>query len=236
IICKNKNSRQVLSGVRDLEYGVEGAFDFNRCPGCGVLALSPMPSLEDLKSYYPEDYHGFHTSGSGIISFLYRLVYVLRFREYERLVGKTGQLLDVGCADAPYFDLLKKQYPGMNLSGVEFKDEIAAKGREKGRRIITGTIMDLDAEEQYDLIIMNNLIEHVIDPLKELEKAYLLLKPGGYVILETPNTDSWDYYLAKKHWGGLHAPRHTYLFSYPSINRLVSRAGFELVKRNYPLN
>ncbi len=235
-LCNDKELVLTLNDLRDLEYGAKGSFCFKSCPACGLHVLWPMPSLEDLKTYYPPDYHGFHTSEAGIISYLYRLVYYCRFKEYERLIGKSGRLIDVGCGDAPYFDLLKEQCPKIDSTGVEFKDEIATRGREKGRNIITGTLMDIDAEETFDLVIMNNLIEHVIDPVEELKKAWAVLKPGGYIILETPNIASLDYKLTKKFWGGLHVPRHTYLFSPFSLKLLASQTGFKIERTLFLLN
>ncbi|MFH1563279.1 MAG: class I SAM-dependent methyltransferase [Nitrospirota bacterium] len=226
----------VIKKVHDWEYGVLGEFDFYQCPICGLMVLFPMPTLEELKTFYPEDYHGFYTSDVGVISFLYRLVYYFRFQEYLKLVGQRGRLLDVGCADAPYFNLLREQCPEIECVGIEFKDEIATKGRAKGRNIITGTFSDLPDSETFDLIIMNNLIEHVLDPVHEMQLAHAHLKKEGYLILETPNYESWDFYLAKKFWGGLHVPRHTFLFSPCSLALMSSKVGFVLQKTFYLLN
>ena len=125
----------------------------------------------------------------------------------------------------------------MDLMGVEFKDEIAEKGRQKGRNIITGIIDDiLDTDKKFDLIIMNNLIEHVLDPVGEMKKAYQLLKPNGCIIMETPNTDCWDYVISKKYWGGLHVPRHTYLFSSGNLKLLAEQTGFIVEEIKYLLN
>ena len=236
LLCSNQELTLEISDAFDIEYGVKGRFSFRRCSGCKVLKLFPEPSLELLKSYYPPEYHGFNVSERGLISFLYRLVYFFKFREYVHLAGPKGKILDVGCADAPYFEKFRNKYPGVQLTGVEFKDEIAEKGRLKGRNIVTGTIHNFATVERYDLIIMNNLIEHVLDPVKELQAAYAKLKPGGYVFLETPNTDCWDYLLTGKNWGSLHVPRHVYLFSPASINLLAKRAGFEVKKFSYLLS
>jgi SAM-dependent methyltransferase len=200
------------------------------------MTLSPMPTLGELLTYYPPDYHGYNASQRGVISLLYHLVYLSRFREYKNLIGTRGRIIDVGCADAPYFDLLKKKYPDLELTGVEFNDEIAERGRKKGRNIITGTMQDINASESFDLVIMNNLIEHVIDPIEELRKAHHILKPGGFILLETPNTDSWDYSLFQKYWGSLHIPRHLYLFSPASIEILAGNVGFEVIGTKHLLS
>jgi len=235
ILCGAK-PELVLKDLTDLEYGCTGSFSFKRCPNCGLLMLFPAPTIGELKTYYPDSYHCYHTQERGIISILSGIIYQLRFREYVSLVGKQARILEIGCADMPYLDSIKIKYPDLKITGVEFKEEVAESGRGKGRNIITGTIFDLKQNESYDLIIMNNLIEHVIDPVREVERAYVLLRPGGYLLIETPNLKSWDYAIFKKYWGSLHVPRHTYLFSPDSINLLAEKTKFEVVKVKYLLS
>lgn len=237
ILCGNTEAEQFLTEIKDWEYNVIRNNVFMLCSKCRLVFLNPIPTLAQLKQYYPPDYHGFYTAQNGFISVLYKITYHFRFKDYVRLIGRHGAILDVGCADAPYFDLLRKKYPDMDLMGLEFKDEIAQKGRLRGNNIITGTIDDiLNKGKKFDLIIMNNLIEHVIDPIEELNKAKQLLKPDAYIILETPNTDSWDFMLAKKYWGGLHAPRHIFLVSDHNIIKMAQIVGLEVQRINYLLN
>ena len=94
--------------------------------------------------------------------------------------------MDVGCADATYFKNLTKKIKNLNCHGVENNAEIVNKARKDGLSIFLGTIDDVPKNLSFDLIIMNNLIEHVIDPLEELKAAGRLLKPGGKIFLETP--------------------------------------------------
>ena len=55
-ICQPHVMGQKLSGAQDWEYGIAGTFSFKACPDCGLLALSPIPSLENLKTFYPQEY------------------------------------------------------------------------------------------------------------------------------------------------------------------------------------
>ncbi|MFC1675830.1 class I SAM-dependent methyltransferase [Planctomycetota bacterium] len=235
-LCSSVELETKFEELIDHEYGIQGRFSFKKCNNCGLLMLWPPPTLEDLKSHYPPDYHGYHISSRGLISFLYRIIYFFRFREYKKLAGANGRILDIGCADAPYFDLLKEKYPQLKLTGIEFKDEIAEKGRKKGRDLITGTIADIEETKSYDLVIMNNLIEHVVDPVEEMRKANAILRPGGYILLETPNTKCWDIAIVRKYWGSLHVPRHTYLFSPSSAELLAEKSGFKIVSTKYLLS
>lgn len=235
ILCNGELSLTVPE-VKDWEYGCQGIFNFYGCPGCGIIALNPQPNVEELKSYYPPEYHGYHTLSRGFTGFIYNILYLNRIKEYVNLAGFKGKILDVGCADAAYFGLLKSRCRDIELVGVEFKDDIAQLARSKGFNVLTGTIFDVNYSEYFDLIVMNNLIEHTLEPSNELKKACSLLKKGGTVVLETPNINSWDFFLMGRFWGGLHVPRHTYLFSISSLSKLAGKAGLNVNCVEYLLN
>jgi SAM-dependent methyltransferase len=84
---------------------------------------------------------------------------------------------------------------------------------------------------------MNQLIEHVEDPLAATRKAFEVLRPGGVLIIETPNINSWDARLfQKRYWGGWHAPRHWNLFDSETLSQCVKRAGFDIIEVSYILS
>jgi 2-polyprenyl-3-methyl-5-hydroxy-6-metoxy-1,4-benzoquinol methylase len=235
-IC-NRKSQKIFSNLKDLEYDCGKTFNFSKCTNCSFVWLNPTPSQECLNSFYPSNYHGFNTQSNFIIKNLYKLVNYLRIKKYLAFLKKpNSNLLDVGCADANYFDTLNKISPHVHCTGVENNQEIVSKAREYGRNVKLGTIDDLDQSLKYDLIIMNNLIEHVRDPVQELIKARSLLKDDGVIFIETPNTDSWDFKLFKKYWGGLHTPRHTFLFNPISTYSLCKLTKLKVEKFLFPIN
>lgn len=237
-VCKNKALSFCVGPIYDAEYGAEGEYSLLKCEECGVLILKPMPTKRELEKAYPPHYHGFHTTSNKIISSLYSIVNHLRIKEYIKALPKNGKLLDVGSADAPYFDLVKKTRPDVECIGIEMIDYIAERGRKQGRNIVTGYLADLSSKKhgRFNLIIMNNLIEHVLDPVEELKHASSLLENNGKVIIETPNTDSWDFVVGNKYWGGCHVPRHTFLFSPKSMDKLAQLSGLQVEKFAFQLN
>jgi SAM-dependent methyltransferase len=81
-----------------------------------------------------------------------------------------------------------------------------------------------------DLITMFHVIEHVDDPAKVVRQIACRLSPGGIFALETPNVDSLDARLFHRtYWGGYHVPRHWNLFMPPTIARLLSDSGLEVL-------
>jgi 2-polyprenyl-3-methyl-5-hydroxy-6-metoxy-1,4-benzoquinol methylase len=235
-LCKRKFSTKFIDLI-DLEYGSDSLHNFSECKNCKFLWLSPTPTQKELQSFYPPHYHGFNTQSNLIIKNLYSIVNFFRFKKYlPYLQCPNSKLLDVGSADGSYFDTLSKICTNVECIGVENNPVIVAKAKKKGRKIILGTIQDLDPEIKFDLIIMNNLIEHVVDPIAELLTAKRLLKSGGKIFIETPNTNSWDFRLMQKFWGGLHTPRHTFLFNPQSMEVICKITKLEIHKIFYPIN
>lgn len=235
-ICNTK-SQKIFSNLKDLEYDCGNTFNFSKCTNCSFVWLNPTPSQECLNSFYPSNYHGFNTQSNFIIKNLYKLVNYFRIKKYSDFLNKpNSSLLDVGCADANYFDTLKKISPQVHCTGIENNEEIVSKALKNGRNVKLGTINDLDQSLKYDLIIMNNLIEHVRNPVQELTKARSLLKDDGVIFIETPNTDSWDFKLFKKYWGGLHTPRHTFLFNPTSTYSVCKLTKLKVEKFLFPIS
>ena len=235
-IC-GKEKYSDFQSLGDLEYETSGKYSFNFCKSCSLTWITPILDQKGLEALYPPNYHGFNTNSNFLISKLYSIVYYFRFKKYsEYLKSKNPSLLDVGCADAAYFKNLSKKIKNLTCHGVENNAEIVNKAKKDGLSIFLGTIDDVPSNLSFDLIIMNNLIEHVIDPLEDLKTASRLLKPGGKIFLETPNTDSWDFKIMRRYWGGLHTPRHTFLFNPKSFSELSKEANLSLQTIFFPIN
>lgn len=235
-ICGSEELEKIYAGLPDREYGVAGGFDFKLCRKCQLLFMDPMPATADLLGFYPADYHGYGSPPSRLTEYLIKMNLKNRADLYGKLIGNNGLILDVGSADGYHFDVLN-QFGNWQFVGVEFNDEVAQAGRKQGREIYTSTIEDFNfGERSFDLIIMNHLIEHVTDPNATIASASRILRTGGFIVGETPNTDSWDYRIFGKYWGGMHTPRHTHLFSPQSLRVLLENNGLILDKIEFSLD
>jgi predicted SAM-dependent methyltransferase len=88
-----------------------------------------------------------------------------------------------------------------------------------------------------DVIVMNQVIEHLDDPAAVVRRAYELLKPGGVLMLETPSVDAWDArWFRERYWGGWHTPRHWTLYTPETLGHLVQSAGFEVIEIQHLLS
>jgi 2-polyprenyl-3-methyl-5-hydroxy-6-metoxy-1,4-benzoquinol methylase len=135
-----------------------------------------------------------------------------------------GRLLDVGCGDGSFLDFARRA--GWSVVGVDFDQKAVDAARSRGLDIRLGGIEVLSPQERFDGITMSHVIEHVHDPMAVLRTCHGLLKPGGWLWLETPNLDALGHRAYGPDWRGLEPPRHLVLFSLASIRRLLTAAGF----------
>jgi 2-polyprenyl-3-methyl-5-hydroxy-6-metoxy-1,4-benzoquinol methylase len=212
------------------------------CRECGTWCLDPRPANADFSVIYPEHYSAFAMAGAGGdgngLAFRAKAWLEQRkIRRYARSVGDLqGDVLDVGCADGLLLDgFVRAGFRRETLRGVDFHPLAVEQTRAKGYAVVEGHFEDVNlAGDRYRLIVMNQLIEHLTDPIAGLRKLHDLLVPGGHVFLETPNLDSPNARLARRRfWGGYHYPRHLYLFSPRTVAAALQLAGLEVVAIRY---
>ena len=140
-----------------------------------------------------------------------------------------GQLLDVGCGSGWLLKNMKDL--GWCVEGVDFDPVAVENAREEGLPVHFGSLEDQQYPSNYfDAITMSHLIEHVYNPLQLLRECYPILKPGGYLVVVTPNGESWGHRIFKNNWRGLEPPRHLHIFIIQSLRHLAEKAGFLKLK------
>lgn len=140
-----------------------------------------------------------------------------------------GELLDVGCGDGRWLKAM--QNVGWNTRGVDFDAKAVSVARSIGLDVQCG---DLEgqryADAEFDAITLNHVIEHIPDPEKALSECHRVLKPGGHLVIFTPNASSLSHLVFGDAWRGLEPPRHLQVFSPPSLKRMLNTAGFEKLR------
>ena len=140
----------------------------------------------------------------------------------------NGRLLDVGCGSGGW--LVDMKNLGWKVEGVDFDPKAVEAAGAMGIKITIGNVEDQGyPAASFDAITLSHVIEHVPDPIGTILECARLLKPGGRLILYTPNASSWCHYYFKGDWRGLEPPRHLHIFSFTSMRKLFDRAEFEQV-------
>lgn len=136
-----------------------------------------------------------------------------------------GRLLDVGCGNGEF--LCRASSLGWEVVGIDIDEAAVATCHGLGLDVHVGGIDMFDpVKEQFDGITLSHVIEHVHDPLRVLQSCHRLLRPGGWVWVETPNLDSCGHRTYHRDWRGLEPPRHLVLFTRDSLYRSLLDAGF----------
>lgn len=141
--------------------------------------------------------------------------------------GLPGCLLDVGCGNGEF--LVNMRDLGWEVVGIE-QDPVAADiGRQKnGLTIHTGEVEGLGLmKNSFDVVTMSHVMEHLVDPLQTLIALHRLLKPGGKIVMATPNSSSLGHRWFRESWRGLEPPRHLHIFASSSLAALLRNAGFK---------
>lgn len=144
--------------------------------------------------------------------------------------AKEGaRLLDLGCGSGEF--LLSARDAGWDVVGVDFDSKAVEVGRQKGLDVRMGGVEVLDPSvEKFDVITLSHVIEHVHQPVEVLKYCYSLLKPDGFLWLETPNIESEGYRLFGANWLALDPPRHLVLFNLDSMQKALAIAGFSHIE------
>lgn len=110
---------------------------------------------------------------------------------YRSLCNDRGRLdiLDVGCAQGTLALLLGED--GHNVCAMDIRQQFldyAASRHEKGEvRFVCANAMEGEIAGRYDLIFANQIIEHLVYPLELVRRLAVQLKPGGRLVMTTPN-------------------------------------------------
>jgi SAM-dependent methyltransferase len=226
-VCGSEHFDPILQSG-DYEYRLPGSFHIARCRSCRLLLQNPRPSFDEILRYYTEEYEPYRKVGSSLVQKVRDYVLLKpRVELYRRLIGSTGRILDVGCANGELLNHLRRR-GAWELWGVEPNKAVVSIALNEGVRIIP-TLLEAARipDESVDLAIMNHVLEHLPDPRRTVSSLFRALKPGGYFVGEIPSPNCLERFVFQKYWGGFHLPRHLTFFSAYNIKSFLISMGFQ---------
>jgi SAM-dependent methyltransferase len=215
-------------------------YDVIACTACGFRHVVPLPEQTALESnyreaYYTQDKPNF-LAHAGEDQEWSALASRDRLESFERLLsGEQRRILDVGCGPGFFLKLARER--GWDIMGIEPSRQAAAHARGLGIDVVEA-FFDASAAAtlgRFDVVHLNNVLEHVPNPIEIVNLAHSLLMPGGLICLNVPN-DFTPFQraaresLALPEWW-VAPPHHLNYFDFESLSRLISRAGFDLHER-----
>lgn len=241
------------SEVVDHYFGSPGTWTYLRDGNTGHLWMSPRPADFEIPALYANYYtHGNAPDASGTA--LQRAHELILHRELGyplgappglwvrllstfptlssaavmetlKLSARTpGMLLDFGCGDGSFMSRLQRV--GWQVSGIEQDPKAAASLRARLGFDVRPSLDDFEARAgEFDVITASHVVEHLADPVATLRALRRFLKPGGSLIIVTPNANSLGSRVFGRFWRGLEPPRHFNVFTPKSLRYALERAG-----------
>ena len=224
VVCGAVEWPRVRSEVRDYLTGEH--FQLLQCRRCGFAMTDPVPISMDR--YYPPRYRRFNA----LAAFVLRRLYLRRVDGWLARLPTTGLALELGSGTGWMLRALRER--GWVAVGSERTATAAAAARDgAGVPMFVGDLAAIRDEPVLDLVVMFHVLEHLADPLAELQAIARRVKPGGTLILGIPNIASWQARVVGSRWMHLDAPRHLCHFSPDAIERALHESGFQVARVNF---
>lgn len=189
-----------------------------RCKVCGHGYCSPR--LQEMYSYYCD-----------VMDEGYLENAPLRTESANRVLGKireyipSGTLLDVGCGTGDFLQVAKKSF---QAEGLEVSNWALHESRKKGLTVHKKILSEFceGRKTLYDIVTLWGVIEHLENPLPDMQRINRLLRENGLVCLWTGDLDSWLAKLLGHRWWYI-LGQHIQYFSRHSLDALMQRSGFQ---------
>jgi SAM-dependent methyltransferase len=236
-LCGHDRSRQF-----PVHYEFDGKrFQAMECGACSFVFLWPRLTHDELNLLYSDEYFlhdgadcGAHSSTDYETAARKGSVKFPEIMGWIRKRRPGGKFFEIGCGMGYFLDYARAQ--GYEVSGIEYADLGVRTCREKfGLNVMRSSIEEYRGEkDQFDVVFMGDVLEHLIEPCVMLEKVHRMLKPGGIVAAEVPAT--FNSLMGRMAVVGLRGlgrskklslpPYHVNEFLPGTLKRILLRAGF----------
>ncbi|HXC55534.1 MAG TPA: class I SAM-dependent methyltransferase [Rhizomicrobium sp.] len=218
----------------------KGGYDIIHCEMCGFRHAVPLPSAAALEREYRETYYADEKptflAHAGEDQQWGELAQTDRLESFERLLGPARRrLLDIG--SGPGFFLKTAKNRGWTVTGIEPSRQAAAHARGLGIEVAEGFFGPETAPAlgRFDAINLNNVLEHVPDPVAILRAARAILEPGGALCVNVPN-DFSPFQIAAAATQGtgewwIAPPHHLNYFDFATLANLLQRLEFDIAEK-----
>lgn len=227
-LCGRRDTRRLYT-----KYG----WGIERCRGCGLVYANPRaPESAILErynaAYFWNEYLPAAGAPNGVVDDALldgRHGAMLALLAEEAAGGR--RLLEVGSGAGLFLRAASRA--GWDPAGVELSPEGAAFARERlGLDVRTERAEAMTFEPaSFDVAVMFDVIEHLFDPRAVLDAARRALKPGGLLVVTTPNFDALSRYALGVAWAVLNPFEHLYYFAEGTLSALLASCGYGDVHR-----
>ena len=213
----------------------KSGFHFLECASCATLYVSPRPTPDVLEEFYTHAecftlYNEKIFPASEAVR--RRLIFAPRAARVAELwrrhaVGAPDVLLDVGAGFGTFCEEVRALGLFARVVAVEPSPGLAETCRRKGIEVVQSRV-ETAPPQSAGVITCFELIEHLFAPDEFLSSCARLLRPGGLLVLTTPNIRGFDLEILGPASENIDAPEHLNYFHPASLSRLLERCGFRV--------
>ncbi|MEI9947108.1 MAG: class I SAM-dependent methyltransferase [Chitinophagaceae bacterium] len=188
----------------------------------GFVFCSEIPTEDELIAHYQK---------------YSRIDYLspITVKRYEEILDafepfrSTGNLLDIGCGTGLFLESALKR--GWKVYGTEYTDNAIEIGRSKGFIMNKGKLNTSWYQPgMFDVITSFEVIEHINNPVEEVQNIHFLLRKKGLFYFTTPNFNAIERRMLKADYNVIEYPEHLCYYTPHTVNFLLSKNGFKKKK------
>ena len=211
------------------------AFTIAQCRFCKLMFVKEQLSQEELDYHYGKSNDGMNADDDCVyldegnienLKYYYRN---LRSLILERI--PSGSILDIGCNAGCFLDIME----GFDRYGIERSPSHGKITEEKyGENIFIGTFEDYRPPDfLFDCITLQDVLDHMVDPLTALKKCHAMLKPGGLLVVKVHDMSCLYAKTMGKNFYAFLPPLHLFYFNRSALASALERSSFDLVRTKH---
>jgi 2-polyprenyl-3-methyl-5-hydroxy-6-metoxy-1,4-benzoquinol methylase len=229
-VCAHPN---LLPALRVLDHSItKEPFQLVDCAACGLRFTNPRPTGATLDRYYQSENYISHSNRSAtLLDRVYQRVrgYALKAKHSRVAYHQAdGRLLDVGCGTGEFLAYCASR--GYVVQGIEPSLCAREQAIANHSLSILPQLELLPAQEQFDVITLWHVLEHLPDPRTTFKRLFALMADGGLLAIAVPDRGSWDCAYYRTAWAAWDVPRHLIHYREVDIQKLLREQGFDLVE------
>lgn len=221
-----KNTKCIVCGGRKFNTYSE---ELVQCSDCSFVIAKEVPTLKEINDIYQKEYF------FGMEYFDYKADRIAlernfkaRIKSLKYMINPNDKIIEIGCAYGYFLNLIKDKV-AYHIGFDVTKDGVDYAKKQFGLNATTKDFIEYDIKDNsIDSIFMWDVVEHLVQPDKYIEKISKVLKKDGRVVLTTGDIGALVARIRKGNWRMIHPPTHIYYFSPKTIQLLLKKYGLEI--------
>lgn len=203
---------------------VKNGYNIEKCSMCGFIFVSNVPNRTVIDKFYKRfDYQDPLSAEKRI-----REDAIRSLKHLSNFVSINKKFIDLGCGRGYFMDEARKI--GWNPVGIDYSDEVISYAKNVlNLNVLKSDMRAYSSLIKYDVVTLNQFIEHFSDPIKVIRKCHRLLQNNGILYLATPNIESILAKVLMDEFDHIIPPEHLGYYSKNTLTKLLNDCGFKVL-------